>query len=523
MNQYHLISKIFATVLLILFTVSSCDDEFLEPVNENQLSPDTFWQSADDARKAIVGAYSPISTVFGWGRMMILHTVYRSDVVDPFAFQGVTTDASNFSINPNFGRLNEIWGEFWKTIFRTNLIFENLPNIEDPNFSDEERNTILGEAHFLRAFQYFYLVSMFRNVPLLTEPPAGLEEVTAAPADPAAVWEQIIADLKQAQSLLPAEWSADNAGRATSGAATAMLGKTYLYRAGIENNAGDYALAAAEFKKVIDSGLYSLVPDYSDNFNAAGENNSESIFEIQFDDNGLAWGADNPETLRAAAWEPDMAPPPFTSQNGFEINDWAYERFLETPTVDNNIDPRAFSTFIWNYPDATIYQENFADAYATNLDFVGGRKYLDFETPDKPQSDFGFAGFPSVINWRLIRYADVLLMYAEAENEANGPSPAVFDALNEVRQRANMPTITGLGQDALREAIRNERVLELSLEGTRYYDLLRWGLIPERFTNNPQFRENTGGVFYQPGREYLPIPQSEIATNPLYPQNPGYI
>jgi len=364
---------------------------------------------------------------------------------------------------------------------------------------------------------------MFRNVPLLTEPPAGLEEVTAAPADPAAVWEQIIADLKQAQSLLPAEWSADNAGRATSGAATAMLGKTYLYRAGIENNPSDYALAAAEFKKVIDSGLYSLVPDYSDNFNAAGENNAESIFEIQFDNNGLAWGADNPETLRAAAWEPDMAPPPFTSQNGFEINDWAFERFLETPTVDNNIDPRAFSTFIWNYPGAKIYQENFADAYATNLDFVGGRKYLDFETPDKPQSDFGFAGFPSVINWRLLRYADVLLMYAEAENEANGPSPAVFDALNEVRQRVNMPTITGLGQDALREAIRNERVLELSLEGTRYYDLLRWGLIPERFTNNPQFRDNTGGVFYQPGREYLPIPQSEIATNPLYPQNPGYI
>ena len=206
MNQYSLLFKIITTVSLILFTVSSCNNEFLEPPNENELSPDTFWQSADDARKAIVGAYSPLSTVFGWGRMMILHTVYRSDVVDPYANQGVITDASNFSVNPNFARLNEIWGEFWKTIFRTNLILENVPTIKDANLSQEERNGILGEAHFLRAFQYFYLITMFRNVPLLTQPPVGLEEITAAPADPAAVWELIIADLQQAQSLLPAQW-----------------------------------------------------------------------------------------------------------------------------------------------------------------------------------------------------------------------------------------------------------------------------------------------------------------------------
>lgn len=523
MKKHNLISRLFCTLLVLFLTFSSCQNNFLEPVNENQLSPDTFWQSADDARKAIIGAYSPLSTVYGWGRMMILHTVYRSDVVDPFAFQGVTTDASNFSINPNFGRLNEIWGEFWKSIFRTNLIFENLDNIEDPNFSEEERNTIRGEAHFLRAFQYFYLITMFRNVPLLTTPPAGLEEITAKPAEPAQVWEQIISDLQEAQQLLPPSWDADNVGRATSWAATALLGKTYLYRAGIEGSSGDYALAATELKKVIDSGVYDLVADYADNFNAAGENNEESIFEIQFDNNGLAWGADNPETLRAAAWEPDMAPPPFTSQNGFEINEWAFEKFLETPDNDGNIDVRTYSTFIWNYPGAQIYQEEFADAYATNLDFVGGRKYLDFETPDKPQSDFGFAGFPSVINWRIIRYADVLLMYAEAENEANGPSTAVLNALNQVRQRANMPEYTLQDQATMREYIREERVLEFSLEGTRYYDLLRWGQIPDRFVNNPEFRENTGGVFYQPGREYLPIPQSEIATNPLYPQNPGYI
>ncbi len=110
-------------------------------------------------------------------------------------------------------------------------------------------------------------------------------------------------------------------------------------------------------------------------------------------------------------------------------NNWAFDTFLETPDNDGKVDVRTFSTFIWNYPGAVIYQETFSEAYATNLDFIGGRKYLDFETPDKPQSDFGFAGFPSAINWRSIRFADVLLMYAEAENEANGPSATVLDAL----------------------------------------------------------------------------------------------
>jgi hypothetical protein len=522
-RRKKLMSKIGLTLLTFIMTTISCDNkDFLEPRNENQLTPDTFWQSEADAEKAIVGAYSPLSNVYGWGRMMILHTVYRSDVVDPIPFQGVTTDASNFSITPNFGRLIEIWGEFWKTIFRANLVLENVPNIEDANFTDQERDFIIGQAYFLRGFQYFYLITMFRNVPLLTEAPKSLDNVSVAPSDPALVWEQIISDFKMAQNLLPDVWDIQYLGKATSGAATGMLGKTYLYRAGIENNSSDFGLAAAEFEKIINSGRYSLIANYSDNFTATNENNSESLFEIQHDINGLSWGADNTSTLRAAAWEPDMAPPPFTSQNGFTINKWAFDIFMEEPTVDGEIDPRSYSTFIWNYPGAKIYQEEFADAYAGNLNFIGGRKYLDFDTPGKPQSDFGFAGYPSPINWRILRYADVLLMYAEAANESGGPTPAALTAVNQVRERANMASITNTDQVAFREIIRRERVLELSLEGTRYYDLLRWGMIPSRFTNNPEFRTNMGGVFYQPGREYLPIPQNEVSTNTLYPQNPGY-
>ena len=119
-----------------------------------------------------------------------------------------------------------------------------------------------------------------------------------------------------------------------------------------------------------------------------------------------------------------------------------------------------------------------------------------------------------------MRYADILLMYAEAENEVNGGSNLALDALNQVRARANMPGRTTSDQATLREQIRDERLLELIFEGDRYMDLLRWGMVPDAFTD--ELKSRGGGLLYQPGREYLPIPQIEIDTNPFYEQNPGY-
>ncbi len=512
------IKEIVLALSMILFAVTACDNDLLEVTDENRLNPDVFWETGAQAKLAIIGAYSPLANQFAWGRMMILHTMYRSDATNPIPFQGVTTDASNFSIQPTFGRMQEIWGEFWKTILRTNSILVEVPNIEDPNFSDADRNAILGEAHFLRAFQYFYLVTMFRNVPLITEPAASLEDVKNAPADPEQVWQQIISDLQMAQSLLPQTWDDANLGRATWGAATGLLGKTYMYRSGIEN-VNEYAQAATEFKKIIDSGVYSLMPNHADNFGSDQENNAESLFEIQHDDNTIGWNADSSNDLRAAAWEPDLAPPGFTSQSGMLVNSWVKDAFLAETTTGGETDPRAFSTIVYDYPGAMLYETPFAEAFANDLNTVTVRKYLDFRD-GKTQSDFGFAGFPSVINWRIMRYADILLLYAEAENEVNGGSTAALDALNLVRARSNMPARVASDQATLRQQIRDERVLELMFEGDRYMDLLRWGLIPDAITD--ELKSNMGGSQYVPGREYLPIPQIEVDTNPLYPQNPGY-
>ena len=512
------INKAILAFSMIFFMVTACDSNILDVTDENRLNPEVFWQNAAQAKLAIIGAYSPLANQFAWGRMMILHTTYRSDAVNPINNQGVATDASNFSIQPTFGRLSEIWGEFWKTILRTNTILVKVPEIQDSQFSDEERNAILGEAYYLRAFQYFYLINLFRNVPLITEPAASIADVKNAPSDPELVWQQIISDLQMAQSLLPQTWDDSNTGRATWGAATGLLGKTYLYRSGIDNT-NEYAQAAAEFKKIIDSDIYNLMLNHGDNFGGDKENNAESLFEIQHDDITIGWGADTASDLRTAAWEADLAPPGFTSQLGMVVNPWVKDAFLAETTIGGDTDPRAFSTLAYNYPNAMMYETPFADAFASNLSIIAIRKYLDFR-PNKPQSDLGFGGLGSVINWRIMRYADILLMYAEAENEVIGASSDALDALNEVRTRSNMADRVASGQGTLRQQIRDERVLELMFEGDRFFDLLRWGMIPSAITDD--LKSNMGGSQYVAGREYLPIPQIEVDTNTLYNQNPGY-
>ncbi len=511
--------KLFLALCLSILWVSACNEDLLVVQDENRLNPDVFWQSGDDASKAIIGAYSPLSGVFSWGRMMILHTVYRSDAINPIPFQGVTTDAANFSIEPTFGRLQETWGEYWKTILRANTILNEVPQIEDASFSDEQRGQILGEAHYLRAFQYFYLVTMFRNVPLITQPAASIDEIKNAPAEPEVVWQQIIDDLKMAQTLLPENWDDANVGRATWGAATGLLGKTYLYRSGIEN-VDEYALAAVEFQKIIDreGDLYSLMPNHSANFGREQENNAESLFEIQFDNSGAAWGADNAGSNLNAAFESDLSPPGYTSQSGVLVNPWVREAFLAETTTVGAIDPRAFNTILWNETGIMVYLDPFQQAFADNLNAVAMRKYLDFrDGKSQPQFEGPDA---SDINWRIMRYADILLMYAEAQNEAVPNSSLALDALNKVRARSDMAGRTASDQATLRQQIRDERVLELLFEGDRYMDLLRWGMIPEAITD--ELKSNMGGSQYREGREYLPIPQIEVDTNPLYPQNPGY-
>lgn len=497
--------------LFVIFIFSTCSGD-LDITDPNRLSPDVFWRNATDAEAGLTSVYATLPSIPAFGRIGLgLMLIQRSDEVDPFPQINVN-DGGIFNATPDFPRLNEPWGEFYKQISAANQVLGNVPEIDmDAN----RKAQILAEARFLRAHAYFYLVNQWGNIPLILEEiTGGVEQIFIGNSTPEQVYDAMIQDLTAAQSALPATWPADQVGRASSGAATALLGKCYLYT-------NQWASAAAEFKKVIDSGLYSLTEDYFDNFREETTNNSESLFEVQYDGNTTGgWGGTGANVWRGQAWEADIAPRAFSSQQSVSVNEWVFDLFMAQQTVDGGEDPRAKSTMVWNYPGAMMYQTTFTDAFSgVDLERIWVRKYLNFEN-DTALAPGSWAGDTN--NWRLIRLADVLLMYAEAINEASGPDEDAFDAINQVRARSNMPAYAGMGQGELRQAIIDERVRELAIEGYRWWDLRRWGIAAERFQNNPEFRANSNGQFVTGKHEYYPLPRRDVDSNPNLNQNPGY-
>ena len=492
----------------------NCSKKNLNLTNPNELPVTAFWKTADDAEKGLVACYGPLTSIQGWGRMLgAILTIQRGDDVNPFPSTGVQ-DVGTFLAQPTDGRVSEGWGELNAIVARANSVIFYVPDIEMDN---AEKERILGEAYFLRGLAHFYLLNMWGHIPLITKPISAVNDLFIEQASQDDVWASITSDFKDAQSRLPETVDAKDIGRATWGASTAMLGKAYLFT---KNWSG----AAAEFKKIIDKpNLYRLVTNYQDNFLESGNNNAESIWELQYQSTPTGnWGTSgtaNP--IRGQAWEPDVAPVGYTSQGTTTVNQWVFDLFMEQKTKDDKVDPRAYATMVWDYPGAKVYQDDFRTALnGANRNKVWVRKYLNYDrTSSLTPGSWGYANN----NRRMVRLADVLLMYAEAQNEATGPDASAYEAINRVRARANMPDIApGLGKDAFRAAVRRERVLELAMEGDRVFDLLRWGIMADVFTAHPEYRSNSGGVFIKGKHEYLPIPQNDISANPKIKQNNGY-
>ncbi len=493
------------------FILSTCTSD-LDITDPNRLSPEIFWRNADDAESGLTAVYASLPSIPAFGRIGVgLLLIQRSDEVDPFPQINVN-DGGIFGATPDFPRLREPWEELYKQISAANQVLAQVGNIE---MDATRKAEIIGEVLFLRAHAYFYLVNQWGNIPLILEQvDGGVDELFVGNATPQQVYDVMIADLQNAQGSLPQSWPADQIGRASWAAATALLGKAYLYT-------NQWSAAAAEFKKVVDSDLYQLTDDYFDNFREETTNNSESLFEVQYDGNTTGgWGGTGANVWRGQAWEADIAPRAFSSQQSVTVNQWVFDLFMAQQTVDGGEDPRAKATMVWNYPGAMMYQTLFTEAFTgVDLERIWVRKYLNFEN-ETALTPGNWAGDTN--NWRLIRLADVLLMYAEALNEANGPSQEAFDAINRVRNRVNMPTYSNLDQSSLRDAIRDERVRELAIEGYRWWDLNRWGIAAERFQNNPELRENSGGQFVSGKHEYYPLPRQDVDSNPNLNQNPGY-
>jgi len=496
-------------LFILLGFLSACSDDFMDTTNPNQISDGSFWSSKSDAEYALTGCYDVLQSkpMYGGG-------VYSSGVRDHdcmsdnsynvWEWMGLEPIADG-TTDPTHWFFQGFWESAYKGIARCNNLIANVPSIE--SMSQEEINIISGEAQFLRALYYMNLVNGFGEVPLILEPQT-VETASVAKSTVREIYDAMISDLSFAVSNLgTAEF-----GHADKAAALSLLAKVYLYD-------GKFTEAAATSKQVIDLGTHSLFADYNTLFTPANEVNSEVIFSVRFE-SGLA---DNNGESFSGTWakvaQTHHQPMPnfvddFYCVDGLPID----QSPLYDATKDNlNRDPRLETSVI--FPGETwIEGGNPLARKKTKTGYIM-QKYVRNTTEylsDGPQDFY------------VLRFADVLLMRAEALIESNELTQEVYDLINEVRARVNMPRIedvegTGLSQSELRDILRHERRVEFGLEGTRYYDLKRWGILEEA-TVRANADNIVGHTMVFNGEKSLfwPLPQAEVDNNTLLEQNSNW-
>ena len=513
--------KSIGSLMSIAVLMLACSDELLDQQNDNATSTANFGTSVAQVEAAVNGAFHPVTDTFFWGRIIHTGALLRSDEFNVFPF-GSNTAMSTFQGIPGDRWATEPWQQLFKSIARCNNI---IVNVNEEGIPDADtRNGLVGQAYFLRAFDYWYLLNLYGNVPLITDLP-DLDNLLVQQAAPSEVWAQIIADLEMAETLLPESWSGDNLGRPTSGSATALKGKSYLYM-------GQWSSAHQTFSTLL--GRYSLLPAerYSENFTTTNENNEESVFELQFlGQDTFVWGTDIPGTGTMGNFHIDYAPPTKSPDRSHLVNPWVRDLFeAEGDMVRRN------EALAYDYPGSTGYGgTDFLTDFAgditvatdAGLPAIFTKKYAGLDLGTREQVDF--LGTNVGNNWRIIRYADVLLMLAEALNE-DGQTTQAIQHIDAVRNRAGLTLIAdtnpSIDQAAMRQAIINERTMELVGEGHRFFDLVRWNLADDYLgatsLHGPHPKSLSGGTFQTGKHELIWIPNSEIDSNGNLSQNPGY-
>lgn len=528
--------KISVILIFAIFLSSSCSDDFLELSNPNTFTVADFWKTEKDATLAINATYGGFYRNGSWSRWMYYRFDLSSDECSNVSPWVELQDWTKFKyFNYNFMEGNwELWADHYKAIFRSNQVLKNVPDIE---FSSEElKNRILGEAKFLRSLNYYDLALLWGNVPLIEEPsnPDDLPPTTSQDE----ILDFIEKDLREAMEMLPENYSGDEKGRATKGAAKALLARALMLR-------HKWAEAKEQLNWLVTgagSQYYGLVQNWEDNFTHYNENNEESVFEIQFSEaNQGGWYEDVPGrgvgSHRAQFFAPNGI-----GWNEADVRGWVVDEFLKEKRIDGQYDRRLLRTawfyeqddyfpnddnsiYGWKNPDGSRHWSAAWDFESTNTGETGHRNLLR-----KYQNDYwrNYENYHGPINYRFIRYADVLLMLAECINNLEGPSNAV-QYVNMVRARVNMPNLDVNYPEALQSKenfqarLEMERTLELCGESVRWADLMRWGY----FDSNSKIdvlksRDLDFSSFSVGKHKFLPIPQLEMDANPNLTQNNGY-
>lgn len=519
---------IVLAVLLSLSGLCSCSSDLLNIENENTLSTGVFWKSESDAESAVISVYGMFYRQGTWTRN--IYTQMNGMADDGVSFAGWTelAEYSKFIFNNyNFSEVNlKIWREHWTAIYRANQCLDNIPAIE---FADEShKEDLIAQVKFLRSFYYFYMCVLWDNIPLVLKSSSASDK--PATCTPDQVFTQIAKDLEEAIPHLPLKRESDELGRPTRGAAYGLLARVYA-----QHHKWQEAKTCLEW--IVDgegAKIYDLVSDYSDNFNSRTEENKESLYEIHFSlKNYVGFDqTDNPFDPAAQLGtqiEVNQSPKG-TGWNNIEARRSLVDIFKREKTINNENDIRLYHT-LW-YSDAEtdfpgknhlIYGKTWKEGWSDcgNRAFI--KKYSTDVTPLYYWNDN---------NFRSIRLADMLLLYAEVINELEGPTAKAIACVDRVRSRVNLAPIKESAyyngakitsdKNAFREHIKIERGLELALECVRWIDLKRWGLddpatIAELKKVDADFNNFVIGKSVR-----MPIPQIEIDNNPNLIQNPNY-
>ncbi len=508
---------IYITVFLFTALIfSSCDDR-LDISDPNNQTTATFWETEDHAIAGLNSIYTGFITDGTYMRMYPALTDGRGDDFKGDSPWGDLVNVSNFTILPTSGPVRWIWEAHYQVIFRANQVLEYVPAI---SMDDELKTRIIGQAYFLRGLAFFNLANTYDIIPLPTKIPESDDDYYLPTAEREEIWNQIYSDFSEAADKLPVSYNdvsgldAGQIGRATKGAAIGMLGKAYMYRS-------QWSKAITEFEKIVGNAEYGygLMDDFRDNFKPFNENNKESLFEIQFaDPNQVGGTLGNYGGIPTSEWKQVCSVGHTYAMEGKGYSDflptnWIFEEFKKEKTVDGDYDPRLFHTiaFYEEGVSETAYETEWwnptTNIYPTKYTHNGIAGYTD--------ENAGVEN--SGINYRVLRYADILLLYAEALNE-EGNTTNAYSYIQLVRDRANLPELStakpNMTQAEMREQIYHERALELAIESQRIHDIIRWGWFYDADKlAELKLRDNDFNT-YREGHEYLPIPQEEIDANP---------
>ncbi|MEO1624771.1 MAG: RagB/SusD family nutrient uptake outer membrane protein [Bacteroidota bacterium] len=575
------IFKFFLVAVVVAMVTTSCKDSFLEVAPTGSLGINQL-ATKDGVEGALIGSYAALRGVFGnrfeGPNNWVTGSIMGGDAnkgTDPGDYSTINP-IQRYEIDPTNGDINNLWNARYEGISRVNAVLQLITAAADLTAEDATR--IQAEARFLRGHYYFDLKKLFNSVPYVDETVLAVDIATIPNSDD--IWSKIEADFKFAYDNLPE--TLGDAGRANKWAAGAYLAKTYLYQ-------GKHMEAKDLFATVINNGQttngkpYALVPQYAQVYNAENDNHEESVFAVQtsmnsgstnnanwFDDLNYPYntGNDGPGNC-CGFFQPsfELANSFRTNADGLPLLDGSYNDDANAlvndfgveaddpftpdagnldPRIDHSIGRRGIPYLDWiDHPGkAWIRNQPYAGPYSP-------KKYIYYKSQENTFTDgSSWTRGYATMNYTIIRFADVLLMAAEAEVEAGSLDKAA-EYVNLVRARAanqdswvkrtdgsnaanyvisEYPTSAFGSQDAARQIVRMERKLELSGEGHRFFDLVRWG-IAESTLNAYLAHEGKflvtkfGGARFTAGKsEYLPIPQQQIDIQgtSVLTQNPGY-